>query len=171
MKSKRIVTAFLTLITFVLMAIPVSANSSWHWISKTRPLDVLPIIIAVTLLIEILSILKISKINKSSTVVFIVVLGNCLSFAAPFLFELIGRIIEPMSVIYSFSETLEHTPFYIIGISYLIMTLIIEIPIEYNFLKKKTNNKKKLALTILIVNVITTVLAVITERTICQGSL
>jgi len=58
------------------MAIPVSANSSWHWISKTRPWDVLPFVIIFTLVIEILAIIRFAKIKKLLAVIFTAVLGN-----------------------------------------------------------------------------------------------
>ena len=49
------------------------------------------------------------------------------------------------------------------------MTLICEMPLVYNVLKNKTAYKKKLAVTILATNTVTTALAVAAERTLCQG--
>lgn len=42
-------------------------------------------------------------------------------------------------------------------------------PLVYNVLKNKTAYKKKLAVTILATNTVTTALAVAAERTLCQG--
>ena len=41
------------------------ANSSWHWISSTRPVDILPVVIVTTLLIESVIVIKLSKVKKS----------------------------------------------------------------------------------------------------------
>lgn len=71
-----------------------------------------------------------------------------------------------------FTHFLTHwkiVPFYTIGVAYLIMTLICEMPLVYNVLKNKTAYKKKLAVTILATNTVTTALAVAAERTLCQG--
>jgi len=71
MRRKRI--RFLTILiilTTVIFPVTVYANSSWHWISKTRPFDILPIIIIVTLLIEIFAINIISGIHNIKKYVF-----------------------------------------------------------------------------------------------------
>ena len=62
-----------------------NANSSWRWISETRPWDILPYVVAITLLIEIASIVVIAKIKPIWKVSLSVVIANLLSFAAPYL--------------------------------------------------------------------------------------
>lgn len=60
------------------------ANSSWRWISDTRPYDVLPFVIIVTLAAETISIIKFSHIENKAKTFVVVLIGNILSFAAPY---------------------------------------------------------------------------------------
>lgn len=139
------------------------ANSSWHWISHTRPLDVLPFAIIATLLIEIFMIVKFNKIKaivKSSIVISIANMG---SFLIPYLWDFIDF---PKG---SFIETMNSYPSYIIRSTYLFFTLIIEVPIVYFLLKKNCENRKKLLIVTIMANIITTGLVAIIERTICVG--
>ena len=41
-----------------------SANSSWVWISETRPYDILPFVVIGTLLIETVAVNLVGKINN-----------------------------------------------------------------------------------------------------------
>lgn len=61
------------------------ANSSWRWISDTRPYDVLPFVIIITLAAETISIIKFSHIGNKVKTFLIVLIGNILSFAAPYI--------------------------------------------------------------------------------------
>ena len=45
----------------VLIGMPVSANSSWVWISQTRPYDVLPWVALVTIIIETICLKRVLK--------------------------------------------------------------------------------------------------------------
>ena len=60
------------------------ADSSWVWITETRPYDVLPFVVVGTLLIETLSIWLIPHTRRLSKVFWVVCLGNGLSYAAPY---------------------------------------------------------------------------------------
>ena len=62
------------------------ADSSWVWITETRPYDVLPFVVVGTLLIETLSIWLIPHTRRLSKVFWVVCLGNGLSYAAPYFF-------------------------------------------------------------------------------------
>ena len=84
----------------------VLANSSWVWISETRPLDLLPIVIAGTLLIEVAAVLLAMRKQKYWKVLFFVTLGNLLSFAAPYLYNYLSY----SSVGFSFLKYLDHWP-------------------------------------------------------------
>ena len=151
---------FILLMTYSLCT-TVYANSSWHWISKTRPFDVLPIAIMVTLIVECVGIIKFAKTNRGRSV-FVILLGNLASFLAPYLLALNSW--------YGFENTINHTPFYSIGIGYLVITLLVEFPIVFFGLQKNVVSKKRLIFTIIFTNVITTVFTCILERTLCQGA-
>lgn len=73
-------------------------------------------------------------------------------------------------MIYSFDEVFNKGPSYIITTKYLILTLIVEIPVVYFFLRKDAANKKQLILVTTIANIITTLLIAIIERIVCKGS-
>lgn len=142
------------------------ANSSWNWISTTRPYDVLPFVVILTLAIENISIFRFSNIENKLKTFIVVLIGNLLSFAAPYIFE---TYVAAMGGMYSFYESLEHMPFYNISFIYLIITIIIEFPIVYNILKKHSKNKKILILTIVCSNIFTTLITYIIERIFCRG--
>ena len=55
------------------------ADSSWVWITETRPYDVLPFVVVGTLLIETLSIWLIPHTRRLSKVFWVFCLGNGLS--------------------------------------------------------------------------------------------
>lgn len=138
------------------------ANSSWVWISETRPWDVLPFVIAGTLLIETLAITLIPKVKKPSKVFAVVLLGNALSFAAPYLFYLLDPV-KP------FAQTLESLPTYTVGFLFLLLTVAVEAPMDYFALQKDAANKRALLWTIIGSNAVTTGLTALAERTLCHG--
>ncbi|MCI9596086.1 MAG: hypothetical protein HFE75_02075 [Firmicutes bacterium] len=142
----------------------VFANSSWVWISEKRPYDLLPFVIAGTLIIEIAVIYRIPKMKKMSKVCGLVILANLLSFAVPYLLRI------PSGVGYSFVENLDAFPSYTVNILFLIMTLAVEVPFLYKFLRKDTEKEKTLLLTLIVVNVLTTIGVAVVERIFCYGS-
>lgn len=161
--KKRLLFIFGAALSF-LLCFPATAfaNSSWRWISETRPYDVLPFVIIGTLIIETSMINYIPRINRTKKVFGVVLLGNALSFAAPYIAIIDGPI-------YTFSQALENWPTYTIGFAYLTITIVIELPLVYNLLKKQTVSRKTLFLTILAANIITTILTAIAERIFCYG--
>ena len=166
MKKYRVL--FATLLSYMyipMFCVTAFANSSWRWISETRPYDVLPFVVVGTLLIEILGVCLLNKTKAFYKVCFFVSVGNILSFAAPYLFL---RIIP--DAIYTYEQMLEHTPFYTVGIAYLLVTLAVEVPTVYYALKKSVQNKKRLLLTVIGANVLTTVFTAIVERVFCAGT-
>ncbi len=163
MKSyKTLTVGMLTVMTACALCVSASANSSWHWISSTRPYDLLPIVIAVTLTAETFALTRLAKLQPFSKVLCIVMLGNSLSFAAPYVFA--------DHTPYTFSQALEHVPLYTIGIVYLIATLLIELPVVYVALRKHTDNAKRLIFVTIGANVVTTVFTALVERIFCRGS-
>ena len=139
------------------------ANSSWVWLSETRPYDILPLVIVITLAIEVFSIYFFAKVKNISKTVFVVTISNIVSFIAPY------GITYIVPSLVTFEYYMEHTPFYIVGFLYYLLTIIIEIPIVFFSLKKNTISWKKLIFTILVSNALTTVITAIIERTLCYG--
>ncbi len=160
-----------TVLTFsltVMFTITASANSSWVWITETRPYDVLPFVIVITLLVETLAIDNIAKIGKWTKTFFAVLIGNILSFLMPYF--IYANFTEPYSSAgYSLKEILGSGPYYTVGGAFLLLTIITELPFTYLFLRKECENKKKLVTVIVGANVVTTVFVAITERLLCQG--
>lgn len=146
--------------------ITVYINSSWHWLT-TSPMTILPFAIIITLLIEIISISKFNDINNIKKVSIVITLANLLSFLAPYL-ERAYRFI-PTSGGYSLSGAFNKGPYYIILAGYLLLTILIELPTVFLFLQKTASNRKKLILTIICSNIITTGIVAILERLICIG--
>lgn len=143
-----------------------AANSSWRWITESRPYDVLPFVIVFTLLIETYAIKHLCAIERTDRVFVPVLIGNIISYAMPYAAY---SQTTPYAGAYSLGYILERGPFYTVGIVFLLMTLIVEIPVVYAFLKKKANSKNTLIKVTFAVNVFTTVLVAITERVICRG--
>jgi len=156
MKKILILTPFM----LCLLCTTAYANSSWHWVSQTRPYDVLPIAIIVTLLVEIVGTIRFAGTNKIKSIL-VILIGNLASFLTPYLFALNSW--------YGFENTLNHTPFYNIGIFYFIMTLIVEFTIVYFGLHKSYTTRKKLMSVIVLTNVITTAFTCLLERVLCYG--
>jgi len=65
--------------------------------------------------------------------------------------------------------TTHKLPFYIVGVAFLALTLIVEIPIGYFGIRSSVKIKKRLMATIVAANTITTVAVAIIERTIYKG--
>ncbi|HEX3017861.1 MAG TPA: hypothetical protein VHP31_08425 [Caproicibacter sp.] len=167
MKKYRLFSCLIIAVLFVI-AFPVTtfADSSWVWISKTRPNDVLPWAAAITLIVEVAAINYIPKVHKLPKVFCIVTLANALSFAAPYLINYMVFVDEG----FGFDKYLNNWPSYTVGIYYGIITIAVELPVVYNTLKKDVTSKRKLLLTIIIANVVTTVIVACFERIFCRGT-
>ena len=143
----------------------VFANSSWHWVSEHQPFDILPWVVVPTLVIEI-SVLCWCVKKRYIRVGVVVILANLLSFVAPFFldwglgqYQLLG---------YDFERFLSNTPRYIIGMTYGLLTLAVEVPVVYNMFKKNVESKK-LFITTVAVNVFTTAMVFAIEHIVCKG--
>ena len=143
-----------------------SANSSWVWISETRPYDILPFVIIGTLLIETVAVNLVCKVGNWYKTFFAVLVGNIISFIAPYI-GYSNSLYGQMG--YTLSQIIDRGPYYTVGTAFLLLTLIIELPVVYFLLKKDADNKKKLALCIVLANIVTTVLVALVERTLCYG--
>ena len=143
-----------------------SANSSWAWISETRPYDILPFVVIGTLLIETVSVNLVSKIGNWYKTFFAVFVGNIISFIAPYI-GYSNSLYGQMG--YTLSQIIDRGPYYTVGTAFLLLTLIIELPVVYFLLKKDADNKKKLTVCIVVANIVTTALVALVERTLCYG--
>ena len=144
-----------------------SANSSWVWISETRPYDILPFVIIGTLLIETVAVNLMGKVGNWYKTFFAVLVGNIISFVVPYIGY--SNTTPYADAGYTLSEIINRGPYYTVGTAFLLLTLIIELPIVYFLLKKDADNKKKLALCIVLANIVTTVLVAVVERKLCYG--
>lgn len=142
------------------------ANSSWHWVTAS-PLKVLPFAIILTLLVETVSIAIFGKVADYKKVFVVVCLANLLSFLAPYL-ERAYRFI-PTSGGFSITAAFDKGPYYIVLMGYLLLTIIVELPAVFLMLRKDSANKNNLIASILLSNIVTTLLVAVSERMICQG--
>ena len=148
----------------VLFPVNAFADSSWVWISEKRPFDILPWVALGTILIEWLSIWLIPRTGHAFKVLGIVMVANAASFLLPYAF-----LKADLSWYGTFEHILDSGPHYIVSGVFLLLTLLVEMPIVYNVLKSKVQDKKKLQLTIIISNMITTAGVAIIERLITEG--
>ena len=150
----------------VMMAVPIQANSSWYWISKTRPHDLLPVVIVFTIAIEAAAVLLPLQRRSVWKVLFFVTLGNLLSFAAPYLWNYLIYT----KAGFPFRKYLTNWPSYIVGTVYLIATLAIELPVVWIALRKDAAKQGRLALMIAAANSVTMGLTALAERLLCRGT-
>ena len=141
------------------------ANSSWVWISETRPYDVLPFVAIATLAIETAALNLILKIGNWHKVFSGVLIGNLISFAVPY----IGYSNTTPYYDMPLSYILERGPFYTVGAAFLFLTVAVELPFMYFWLKKSVKNKKLLVLVTVIATVVTTAMVALVERFFCEG--
>ena len=166
MKKHKITTNFS--VTFLLLAgfiFSVSANSSWAWISEKRPYDLLPFVALATLLIETLGYNLLLKTENFYRTFSGVLIGNLISFAVPY----IGYSNTPPYYDMPLSYILERGPFYTVGAAFLFLTIAVELPFMYFWLKKEVENKKKLVAVAILLNTVTTVMVAVVERVFCEG--
>lgn len=165
-KRRRYATALCLLLLAAMLATPVFANSSWRWLSDTRPYDLLPIAVVMTLVIEILAINYIPRVNDLKKTGLWVTMSNLMSYGSTYLITFLSS-----GVVKSFDEMLEYTPVYTIGFWSFLLTLGVELPLVYWKLGKDFDDKRKtrLLVTILCANALTTALVFALERTLAPG--
>lgn len=170
MRQYRSLSAFFLCSISVMLIFPLNvfANSSWHWVTDTRPYYILPFAIIVTLAIETLAIKFIAKVPNIAKVFCFVVIGNIISFLAPYVYaSVIGVITDTPWVDLEYMVT--QTEFYTVGTIFLILTVIAELPVVYFSLRKEAKSKLALTLTIIGANVVTTGAVALIERLLCHG--
>jgi hypothetical protein len=141
----------------------VFADSSWCWLTDTRPFDILPLVALATIVIEVLAIWLIPNTGKLMKTAVAVILANAASFLLPYAL-LLNDPVYP-----KFDDMLNAGPNYIVGAGFVILTLVLEIPIVYNLLKKHVDSKKKLLWSIVGSNIVTTAMVAVIERMVTDG--
>ncbi|MCR5636438.1 MAG: hypothetical protein K6F76_04585 [Clostridiales bacterium] len=175
MKNKTFFSFLSVLLLVFLFPTVAFANSSWQWISSTRPLNLLPIVIIVTLLIEIISVNYIAKVKSLKIVISVVSLANLASFLVPYIwlgispYNVYSLYTPEEGLFYSINYTAQATPTFTVSLSYLLITLFVETPIVYLLLRKKVPNRKVLAAVIIAANILTTAITFAVERIFCHG--
>ncbi|WP_245805767.1 hypothetical protein [Bacillus alkalicellulosilyticus] len=171
MKTNYLI-VYATILFFFLILIQstVFANSSWHWVTGS-PKEMFPIAIVSTLAFETIAILLFAKVGRglwiSIKVFVIVAVANIISFLAPYVIRAI-EMKGPCGE-YAWECAFDKGPYYIVLFGYLFLTLVIEVPIIYYILKKVTTNPRKLIITLFAVNVVTTLLVAVLERSLYFG--
>lgn len=173
--KRKLLALFVAVMFVFAFPLTASANSSWHWLSSKRPLDLLPIVIIVTLVIEVVSINYIAKVNSLKRVIPVVLIANLISFLIPYIW--LG--ISPDNVYSIFTSetglfdaidyTVQHSPTFTVSLFYLLITLLAETPIVYLSFRKKAPNKKILFIVVISANIITTLITFAVERIFCNG--
>ncbi len=165
MKNKviTIIISFCIMLTFLTTAY---ANSSWIWLTD-NPLTILPYAIIFTLIVEIIAVIKIGKVKNYKRACLIILIEKLSSFILPYVFLAFEFL--PFSNTLSISYSVDNGPYYIVLTGYLMMTLLIELPMTYFLLEKSSLNKKRLIFSIVVSNIVTTLVIGIIERMICIG--
>ena len=173
--NKTFFSGLIAILLIFLFSITASANSSWHWVSSKRPLDLLPIVIILTLIIEIVLINYLAKVKDLKRVIPVVSLANLASFLVPYIWLVISPdnvysdYTSEKGIFYAINYTVSATPTFTVSLFYLLITLLVEFPIVYLFLRKKTSNKKVLIAVIIAANVLTTAMTFAVEHIFCHG--
>ena len=163
--KRRAVIRIIVLSSLMLLVLSqfVFANSSWCWLTDTRPFDILPPVALATIVIEVLAIWLIPHTGQFMKTAVAVILANAASFLLPYAL-LLNDPVYP-----KFDDMLNAGPNYIVGAGFVILTLVLEIPIVYNLLKKHVDSKKKLLWSIIGSNIVTTAMVAVIERMVTDG--
>lgn len=162
----------LFLLTFFYQT-PVFANSSWNWLTDS-PKKFLPYAILLTILIEILAVVIFGRLRRSFSLIIKLIVAIIIANVASFLVPYIYRAIE-LENFYSegwkkaWDLAFTSGPFYIVLLGYLFLTIIIEVPLMYLFLKKHTSSLRVLLTVIVTANILTTIIVAIMERMMFYG--
>lgn len=163
--KRRAVIRIIVLSSLMLLVLSqfVFADSSWCWLTDTRPFDILPPVALATIVIEVLAIWLIPHTGKLMKTAVAVILANAASFLLPY------SVLAFNQVYPKFEDALNAGPNYIVGFGFVMLTLLIEIPIVYNLLKKHVDSKKKLLWSIIGSNIVTTAMVAVIERIVTDG--
>lgn len=161
MKSGRSISTLLTAI-FVAMVLQICAfaHSSFIWDTAARPYYVLPFTFLLSVAVEYSALTFIAHVRRPWKTFAVVLAGNVLAFGAAAAFYLYSNRNEPAGWAW---------PPYMIGVIFLVSSLLIEVLIEEMVLRKDAESGSKLLWTLLIANAATGGIAAAAERLICTG--
>lgn len=161
---KQRTAVFCAAILICMLPMTASANSSWIWISETRPYDVLPFVAVITIAIEAAAIWFVLGKKHLVKIAVVVAIANLLSFAAPYLIDYLDEM-----RFCSMKELMDKFPSYTVRAAYLWVTLLVELPLVFMMLHKHANNKRRFLLFSVGANVATTIITAAAERIFCYG--
>ena len=167
----KLIMRIIVIILVILILFPylAYANSSWRWISRYRPFDILPAVVIMTLVVEIFMITRLGKVKNLIIASIVISVANVASFVVPYLWLHLGRNELGIPGHEHFELLINNWPTYNVGLMYLLLTLVIEVPIVYILLKKYCTNQEKLLKAIAMANIVTTILVAVVERIISYG--
>lgn len=145
----------------------VHANSSWIWLTKTEPYEILPIAAGLTIFIEVTMIALMLHIRNVPKIFFVIITANLVSFFVPYILSYFSM--KEMYGAIGIADAFASGPYYIVGLGYFIFTIVLEFPIVYKGLKKEIENKRRSIWVICMANVITTIMVGFIERILCYG--
>lgn len=173
-RGKRYWRLIVASVALVILIYPQAAyaNSSWHWLTSS-PMEFLPLAILLTLAIEMASIFLFGKLVSGFgiklKVAILVILANIFSFVFPYILRAYQLRIFSAEWQHALYDAFHKGPYYIVLSSYLILTLLIEVPLVYYLMKKHSQRKKQLLIAIISANVVTTFIVAIVERMLFYG--
>jgi len=138
MKKAVLICLTITFILFIFaLTYPIAAyaNSSWHWVTYSSK-KILPYAVIITLLIETVGIKLLGKVNSWSRTLAVVTLANMISFIFPYFERALSHKATAGEFIWTWKSAFDSGPYYMILFGYLFLTLVLEMPVVYHFLKK-----------------------------------
>ncbi|MCL1890439.1 MAG: hypothetical protein FWG00_00155 [Coriobacteriia bacterium] len=127
-----------------------------------------------TLAIEYFSLITLCNIKLAVDrlkALAVVGLANLMSFLAPFLFFVFSWLRDVQAgITSSFGQFADKMPCSFVGLGYLVLTLVVEVPLVYFFLKNRVSNKKKLLLVVVLANIATTLLVAVVQHLFLPGT-
>ena len=169
--NQKIFILSIIFICIILFSNIVYANSSWRWLTSS-PKKLLPIAVISTLMVEFMGVLFLGKVKgkiRPIKVLGIVALANIVSFVFPYIVRAYLFRATAGTFAYAWKDAFEAGPFYIVLFGYLILTILLELPLVYSYLKRYALDKKALFKSIIGLNLITTIIVAFLERTLYYG--
>lgn len=148
--------AALLLCTFPLFA---KARTSWVWTTDGRPFSFLLTFALGALALETLLLPTIAPGQKKTKVLEVLCLGNLVTFLLPYLLRYLGEVYEIISP----------SDHYVVGVLFLVVLLVLEVPVEYNLLHRDDSPNPRLLAGLLVANAVSTAGIALLERLAFHG--
>lgn len=157
---RRLQTA--TAAALLLCAFPLFAkaeNYSWIWTTDRQPFSFLLAFALGALALETLLLLTIAPGQKKTKVFGVLCLGNLVTFLLPYLLRYLGEV-------YVITSPSDH---YVVGVLFLVVLLVLEVPVEYNLLHRDDSPNPRLLAGLLVANAVSTAGIALLERLAFHG--